>query len=729
MAITLEAGNKYRAMAGLPPLTPEQFNAPTPSPSTKNNNDAIIAQRKAALGITDTPVTPTQTQSATDPTRPLPGADTALLPAKPASQTGTGLVDLSKTAPNALKDAVDLVKEGTYGTAKKVLYDIPKEAYGLATDKNEVVHADQKARDLYLKKTGIDVYADPLDSQNKLGNLAEGTVESIPKVAWGMVPQSAKELANTDALAEIPTQFKALVKENGGSYAKALQAMVEAIPGSLPDAALNYASQIDRARQSVENHPLNEYLGYLGLKSLVGGEIPDTSKSKILNTPALEVPKETIKAIPGAKMVSDVAGKMARRVSDARATSEELSKQPDSVKTAVKADIPQPQATLINEANPQEKSLMSEMLDKQKNGTKKLIMEPEERPDSVIGREAMKTIKFLEDQKKSASIQEGEHVKNLSNKPIDFSGTVNDFMDRLATMGVKMGENGRLDFTKSELSTPASAKDRGLLQLTADELKPDENGKYKKSADELHTTRQRLFNETQNKNFTEPFTDRVVSMVHNDMGTSVRSGLLHDISKQAGDTGKGYESTVTKNAKIQDALQTFYKLVGKDTGARETNIKNLGVGEVANRLEGNASAKVENAFNKVEETAKKYGYDSKVSIRKLVAFKTILKNIVGETQHNSLAGGVEQGSRAALPSDVADVAGNALSGKVGGTIKAVGKFIKSNTKAEQVRAIQELLNDTNKASSPIKGKKALLDTSIRHIKDTFRNDPEEDVPF
>lgn len=631
----------------------------------------------------------------TDPNRPLPGSETAVLPAVKAPETGTGLSDLAKTPVNAIGDVLNLIKDSTYGTAKKVLYDIPKTAI------------------------------ESVEEQG-LGNTLKNTAKSLPgavlDVGKSLIPQSAKELANTDALTEIPEQFKELVKENGGSYSKAFQAAVKAVPGSLPDAAVNYASQIDRARESIENHPVNEYLGYLGLKSLGEMKLPKKPDSKVLNTPINEIPgniadktKNTVKAIPG----SDLPGKAVRRAADFIESRQELNKQPQAVQTAIKAEIPQPQAELIHEANPEEKSAMSEMLEKQQVGAKKLIMKPEERPDAVIGREAMKTVKFLEDQKKSASLEEGQHVKNLSNKPIDFSGTVNDFMDRLATMGVKMGEKGRLDFTKSELSTPASAKDRGLLQLTADELKPDENGEYKKSADELHTVRQRLFNETQNKNFTEPFTDRVVSMVHNDMGTSVRSGLLHDISKQAGDTGKGYESTVTKNASIQDALQSFYKLVGKDTGSRETNIKNLGVGEVANRLEGNASAKVENAFQKIEDTAKKYGYENPISIRKLVAFKSILKNIVGETQHNSLAGATEQGVKSALP-DASDVIGNAASGKVVGAAKALMEFAKGNTKSEQVRVLKGLLEGAKKGkSSPSK----LIDFSD-HPTST-----EEDLPF
>lgn len=595
----------------------------------------------------------------------IPGADSALLPAQPADGSAR-LGDIAKVVPNSLGDIWNLVKQGTVGTVQN-LAKIPGETINL------------------VKEQGI-------------GNAIKNTLTSIPgavkDTALSLVPQSAKEILNTNALSEIPAEFKSLVEQNGGSYANALLSAVKSVPGAIPDAVSQYANQIDRARQAVENHPVNEFLGYLGLKALGENKV-NIPQDSILNKPVSEIPKDTLNALPG----SETIPKMVRRVGDTFENRKELNQQPEAVQKAVKSDIPQPQAELIHEANPQEKAVMKQMLDLQEKGTKKLIMKPEERPDAKIGQQAMNMVNFLQDQKKQAQIVEGEHVKGLTNRQVDFSKTAQDFKDRLATLGVTEGEKGRLDFSKSELSTPSSAKDRGLLQLTSDELKPNENGQYIKPANELHTIRQRLFNETQNKNFTEPFTDRIVSMVHNDEGTSVRSGLLHDISKQAGSAGKGYEAETTRNAKIQNALQTFFKLVGKDSGGREMNIKNLGAGEVANRLEGNASAKVENAFKVLEDTAKEYGFKSNVSIRKLVAFKTILKNVVGETQHNSLAGGVEQGTKAALP-DALDIASHAVEGNKMGVIKSVGKFIKGNTRAEQIRNLKNLLNSTYETPRP-----------------------------
>lgn len=451
----------------------------------------------------------------------------------------------------------------------------------------------------------------------------------------------------------------------------------------------------------------------VGLAGLTGGEdikTPDLSVvkddlGKIVDTTkkVASITKDTVgntaETVADHIPFKEIPGKMVRRAGDAIDAHADIKAQPKEIQTAIKADIPRPQAEFINNMTPETKALASDMLKKQVNGTEKLVMKPSERPDAVIGQRALEPVKFLEDQKKTSQINEGEHVKNLTGKPVDLSTTKTNFLDKLKTLGVEQGEDGKLDFSKSELTTPASAKDRGLLQTTFEELK-NENP----TAGEAHTIRQRLFNETQGKNFTEPFSDRIVDIVHNNRGTSVRSDILHAIRDQAGGTGEGYAAEATKNAKIQDALQQFYKSFGKDLGGKEINIQNLKAGEVSNRLGGNASSNVESALQKVENLAREYGYKSNTSTRELVAFKTIIKNIVGETQHNSLAGAMEQGTKAALP-DAVDVMGHGASGDILGAGKAILKFAKGNTKAEQIRALEELLKPKSKSSSidPILG--------------------------
>ncbi len=219
------------------------------------------------------------------------GANTAVLPAKtavsPEGKQNLGFVDALKTIPNAAGDILNLVKGATYDTAKRIIYDIPKEAIGL------------------LQDTG----GDPVEAMK---NVIKSVPEATLKTLWGIVPQSAKEVINTNALSEIPSQFQALAKESGG-YANAFSNLVKAIPDSLTPAMLQYANQLDKARQSFENHPVNEVLGYLGMKTLAENPkiaidalklTTDFAKNPIKNTtealsPAVETLKNGVKSVTG----------------------------------------------------------------------------------------------------------------------------------------------------------------------------------------------------------------------------------------------------------------------------------------------------------------------------------------------------------------------------------------------------------------------------------------------
>ena len=207
------------------------------------------------------------------PDTSVPGADTAMFPASPA---GKGNNDYLKIAPNALKDIGSLLYQGTVGTAQNIA-KIPGEAGGLIQDEGGGAMGVLKgAHDL-------------------VNSIPDATVQ----MAWGMVPQSAKELINTNAISQIPDQFKQLAKESGG-YGPAFLNAVKALPGAVPEAIKQYADQLDRSRQAFENHPVNEALGYFGLKALVDSPtdaISDTAKAVGKTAEAVAHPIETLKSV------------------------------------------------------------------------------------------------------------------------------------------------------------------------------------------------------------------------------------------------------------------------------------------------------------------------------------------------------------------------------------------------------------------------------------------------
>lgn len=173
---------------------------------------------------------------------PVPGEETAMIPAKPSiapKGEAANLGEPLKILPNALKDIGVILKEGTFGTAKRVAYDIPKEAIGLAKE-GGIKGAVEFAKAL------------PTETINTL---------------IGFIPQSAKELGDIETARKIPAEFQQLAKESGGYY-EALKRVSKEIPGAVLPGLKQYTRQIDRARRAVVNHPVYETLGYLALKQV-----------------------------------------------------------------------------------------------------------------------------------------------------------------------------------------------------------------------------------------------------------------------------------------------------------------------------------------------------------------------------------------------------------------------------------------------------------------------------
>ena len=221
-------------MANPIPITRAEYAAKFGAPATTSAPIPITrAEYQAKYGNTTTAPTPPKNSDQ------YTGAVNAIIAAKPAGETGSGFADAFKMIPNALGDVGNLIKGGTVDTAKN-LWNIPGAIRDTVTDPA--------------------VQAHPVDA---LVGAGKGALDSL----WGMVPQSAKDIGNTQAIADIPQQFHDLAKENGG-YANALKLAIQAMPGAIPAAAQQYLEKIDQARQSIENHPVNEMLGYAGLKAL-----------------------------------------------------------------------------------------------------------------------------------------------------------------------------------------------------------------------------------------------------------------------------------------------------------------------------------------------------------------------------------------------------------------------------------------------------------------------------
>lgn len=503
-------------------------------------------------------------------------------------------------------------------------------------------------------------------------------------------PQIAKDL--TDAL----TVVSAVVGPKGLPEA-AGEATLSDVAKSSFNAAKDASASADAlgAKIGAKSEALATKIGESApMKTAVAG-------AKGVKDAVLELPGKAFGAVksgvsaavkPAASALAEgdtVGSATARSFIDKQAAKADLALQPPVVQKAVAAKIPQPVATFVHGLSTQEKTTAMKMLDLQEEGMKNLSSK--NRPESLIGQNVLDRVKAIADANKKAGEGTQGAVSAIADKPVNYEGTAKTFMDHLDTLGIHPAEDGKLDFSGSQFDGPASAKNRNFLQAAYEKLSPAADGSYVKSAKELHIGRQSLFQTIKDQPSADPFAGEATMAVN-----TARKGLLKDISSQGGEAGTAYRGNATTYATTEKTLQDFYKLIGKKWAGKPEDALSLKAGEVANRLKGNASADVNEIFARLEQVARDSGFKSSTSLANLADFNAILKEIVGDTQTNGFAGGIERGTRAG-GSAAANAAGHVMDtlahpiSAVGKAGQAAMKFTNSNARNEAIRALRKLL--------------------------------------
>lgn len=642
-------------------------------------------------------LTPAQIQQAGSvmPRSGLPAPSYA--PSSSSGMSGDSLDSFVKGTPPAAPKAKSSSPETTTGTP--VVQDFLNNTKKAAVDAGtSMVKSTQEGADALESK----------DSSLK-GEISKATKLAGSGVDTGLAGVGA--LFSPVAGLVSTLADKASDNEHVQNFAKSISPLL--------DAANSGASSIEELRA---NHPdiaknVDRILGLATLETgdEVGGVVKDTAKSVAKNAPAIAksavdatsdgiktsgevfnkaaksvakvpgvgVAKDAATSIP--KSVMNIAAKGGRRIADYINDKRAIKDLPKPVQEAIKSSIPVPYAKMLGDATPAEKQAAERMLDMQISGV--ADMSSKARPESLIGARIMQAVKAVEGLNKKAGTAEGEHVGSLSGHNVDHAESTSQFVDSLDSLNIHVGDDGRLNFSKSEFKGPSNAKDRGLLQSVWEELRPSEGGSTVRNAKDIHTGRQALFNEIKGRPTMDPFAPKAVSIAE-----SARKGLLADISKQAGDAGAGYKTHTTNFAITHKALEDFYNILGKKWTGRPGDIQGLKTGEVFNRIKGNAGADSQYVLDTIERLAKQGGFKSSIDPQKLVDINQLIKQVVGDTQNASLSGGVKRGVEDALHNSAIEVASHAASGSIPGMVKGAIKFASGNSKEEQIRALRKLLH-------------------------------------
>lgn len=208
------------------------------------------------------------------PVTPGVGAESAAVPTTPLKETksvGGAIKNVLKIIPNAIKDVAMLPVEAVkipFSIAKRVVYEIPKETLGLVKDSGGVGNAIKNFADSF-------------------GPGGVTLMENMGKALQQNLPNVVNQLANTDAIVKLPQELQSLVRESGG-YGQAFKYLLQTKPEDFKDVPKQYAEKVLNAGEAFINHPVNEAIGLMFLRSLAERPTQITEPLKEFATKPIE---------------------------------------------------------------------------------------------------------------------------------------------------------------------------------------------------------------------------------------------------------------------------------------------------------------------------------------------------------------------------------------------------------------------------------------------------------
>lgn len=538
-----------------------------------------------------------------------------------------------------------------------------------------------------LRLTGdtppTDADLDNIFSQQSAGKVSPPTDDFIPTEE-----NLAKEQARTDAIPERTFSEKAEgVAEAGltmatgatggalGFGAGTITGIIGELTGRLkPGEGLEEAQALAAKFTNMpESEAGQEYtkdigdaLGVLPPVGLTGGVTP-----KIV-VPNLKLPKSINSSL---NSIFDSAPEAVQK-SFAKKVAEDRF-QPKifgMVKEARRQGFDDSVTSLIANASDMDKRKMSRMVSIVEAGKGDARAKALTRTADVAGDALVKKIDFVKGNNRQAGQQLNRVSKTLKGKDVDINNPVNKFLADLDDLGVTFGEDGKVNFSGSQIEgvTPAESLITKITNRIAQRPTPDalEAHQFKKFIDE---------NVSFSKSATEGLSGKTEGIVK-----SLRKGVnesISEISTPYRDANKIFSDTITALDDLQDVAGRKLDFSGPNSD------KAAGVllRSQTNNTKGRANLLT--AISNLEDTARKYGGSFDDDILNLSIFSDELDAVFGSGSRTSLRGEV---AKAGIDTAI-DLSQMTTLGALAVGAKAGAKRIRGINEMNQIKAIKNLL--------------------------------------
>ena len=517
------------------------------------------------------------------------------------------------------------------------------DSVGKQEAKNDFIPTDEN---LALEQARVDAIP-----ERTFGKKAEGVFEAVKTFGTGATTGALGFGAGT--LTGIIGELTGRLKPGEGlEEAQALAAKFTDLPEG--EAGQEYVKGIGEA------------LGALPPVGLTGGVMPK------IKLPNVKFPKSRNKAMMA---IADSAPENIQKSFTKKLGEDRF--QPHifgMVKEARKQGFDDSVTTLIANASATDKRKMLRQIGIVEAGKGSARTKALTRTADVAGDALVKKIDFVKGNNKQAGQQLNRVAKTLKGKEVDVNEPVNKFLGDLDELGVSFDDNGKPNFSGSQIEgvTPAESLINKIVNRIRRNPTPDalEAHQFKKFIDENVS-----FGKTAAEGLSGK-TESVVKSLRKGVNDSVSS--ISDKYKQA---NKQFSETITSLDALQDVAGRKLDFSGPHADkAAGTLLRSQ-----TNNTKGRANLLT--AIKNLEDTAQKYGGSFDDDILNLSIFSDELDSVFGSGARTSLRGEV---GKAGVDTAI-DVSQMTIPGALAVGAKAGAKRIRGINEENQLKAIKKLL--------------------------------------
>ncbi len=310
-----------------------------------------------------------------------------------------------------------------------------------------------------------------------------------------------------------------------------------------------------------------------------------------------------------------------------------------------------------------DRSKMAKMTNIMEKGKENALFAMKNRPSDVAGDSLLDRVRFVKETNRTAGKELDVVAKSLKGQSVNFDNPVNNFLNNLDEMGVKLDKRFRPNFKGSDvegLAAPQNAIANIVKRLSSGRrgVAPD--------AHELHRMKR--------------FIDEVVTYGKQGEGLSgkterILKQLRRDLDSTLDDAFPEYNRVNTTYADTVGSLDALQDVAGKKMDLFGKNADKA-TGTLLRRLMSNAQSRVNlvDAVDNLESVARKYGGDFADDISTQMLFADELDNVFGSVARTSFAGETAKGIRkgAEVATGQRTVVGAALEAGAAGVEKLRG---------------------------------------------------------